>query len=155
MLFDQKQTIFAQGSVHYRFKSESPSAQNNRIFLPISIDGLRTEAALDTGAIYLIVNPELTEDLGLGSDREKESTCVNIRGVDFHGSLMRVQLEFEAEFGLGCQIQATLFLPEVEEIEKWKSYRLPNFLGFSYCMERLRFALDAENDLFYFGAGSE
>jgi len=48
-----------------------------------------------------------------------------------------------------------VFVLNPEEAEQWNHERLPSYLGMMGCLDRMRFALDPEHDLFYFGAGVE
>lgn len=47
--------------------------------------------------------------------------------------------------GESLTLDVTAFLPD----DRWN---LPNMLGLTGCLERIRFAVDPANDLFYFGA---
>lgn len=61
----------------------------------------------------------------------------------FHGSLFRGLITVLASSGESLDVEATAFLtPE------WPG---PNFLGYQGFLQRIRFAVDPENNLFYFG----
>jgi hypothetical protein len=71
------------------------------------------------------------------------------RGVRVQGRLHRLQLTLLAEAGDNLDIQATAFVPEHTETEEWGS--LPCILGLYGCLERVRFAVDPQREIFYFG----
>lgn len=54
----------------------------------------------------------------------------------------------EAEKGESLTVDATVFVPKLEDQE----WRHPNFIGLSGFLERIRFAIDPDNNYFYFGA---
>jgi len=50
--------------------------------------------------------------------------------------------------GQDLEIEATVFVPTLPPGETW---RHPNFIGLSGFLERIRFAVDPEENAFYFG----
>ncbi|MFL6235648.1 MAG: hypothetical protein ACJ76N_21100 [Thermoanaerobaculia bacterium] len=61
----------------------------------------------------------------------------------FRGDLYRVPLFFEALDGEALDIEATVFVSP--------SWPGENFLGYEGLLQRIRFAVDPEVNLFYFG----
>lgn len=61
----------------------------------------------------------------------------------FRGDLYRGPLFFEAREGEPLDVEATVFLSP--------HWRGPNFIGYQGLLQRIRFAVDPEVNLFYFG----
>jgi hypothetical protein len=62
--------------------------------------------------------------------------------------LALVHKELQADVGQNLAIPATVFIPELEPGQVWN---LPNFIGLKGLLERVRFAVDASENGFYFG----
>ena len=60
-----------------------------------------------------------------------------------HGALYRVPLSFSADEGESLDLEATVFLSP-----DWTG---PNFIGYQGLLQRIRFAVDPDANLFYFG----
>jgi len=60
---------------------------------------------------------------------------------------MGIGLEIEA--GENFEVSATVFVPTLPAGEQW---RYPNFLGLTGFLERIRFAIDPEESVFYFSS---
>lgn len=144
---------FAQGASKYGYRPITKLEKTPRIFVTVKIQGISTEAVVDTGGVYLICNPEIADLLDLdpagelGTDKVKTS-----RWGTVPGTLHRLCLELLAEEGKGIKLQATAFVPRLQPNELWN---LPSFMGLSGCLERIRFAVDPVTDTFYFGAIDE
>jgi hypothetical protein len=137
--FDDGQP-FATGVTTYTYDPpESP-----KLKLEVLIEGFRTSAVLDTGAPYFICNPEVAAQIDL-SDAIGPKT-LDTRLGKVRGRLFRGTVSFLAREGNGLDIDATVFVPDSEV---WR--RVPSFLGLSDCLDRLRFAVDASTQSFYFG----
>ena len=151
MLTLENGEIFANGATIYEFRSVTPDEeQNKRIILPVSIDGLLSMAVIDTGAPYLIIDPVTTERLGLVDEVALERTEIRIRGVKYSGKLFRLDVQLNAVEGENLGFQATAFVPDPGQEDKWGE--LPSFLGIEHCLERVRFAIDPGQYKFHFGA---
>lgn len=152
MLFFQNREPFATGVMDYEFRPVTPNDNNNRIILRVKVENVPALAVMDTGAAYLIIAPAVADRLGFDPTVSLERTVINIRGVNFSGNLYRVDVELAASEGMSTTFQATAFVPDADQEEKWGS--LPTFLGIESCLERIRFALDPDPDgpKFYFGA---
>lgn len=61
----------------------------------------------------------------------------------FHGTLFRGLITLVADQGESLDVEATVFLSA-----DWPG---PNFLGYQGLLQRIRFAVDPETNLFYFG----
>lgn len=123
--------------------------ENARIVLSITLEGnLTTEAIVDTGAPWVVIDPELADELGLDNAYEPERT-LNIRGVNYAGSLHRIGICLQAEniSESNPEIIATAFVPMLSAGEQWG---LPNFIGLDGFLSRIRFAIDPEDNAFYY-----
>ncbi|OCR01344.1 hypothetical protein BCD67_12460 [Oscillatoriales cyanobacterium USR001] len=70
-----------------------------------------------------------------------------IRGMRLDGSIIRVNMTLPADEGDDLDVDATVFIPDVEEY--WGNF--PSFIGQIGFLERMRFAVDPATDTFYFG----
>ncbi len=131
---------FAIGAATYSYEPpENPKAK-----LEVLIEGFRTSAVLDTGAPYFICNPEVAAQINL-SDAIGPKT-LDTRLGKVQGRLYRGTVSFLAQEGNGIEIDATVFVPDSEQWDKF-----PSFLGLSDCLDRLCFAIDSSTQSFYFG----
>jgi hypothetical protein len=119
-----------------------------RILVQVEVEGTSTTAALDTGAPYLICEPQVAEQLGFdASERERESVSLRTHFGIVEGDLFRATVTIPADKGESVTFEATVFVPRGED---WEDK--PSFLGFFCCLERIRFALDpgSGEERFYF-----
>jgi hypothetical protein len=123
---------------------------NARIVLRATPEGGDTiNMIVDTGAPWCILDPELAEAWGLASrDAYRPDTRLNVRGDSYHGRLVTVEIELHADIGQHLAVPAIVFIPELEPGQTWN---VPNFLGLTGFLERIRFAVDATENAFYFG----
>ncbi len=61
----------------------------------------------------------------------------------FQGALYRLPVRIHADEGESLEVEATVFLSP-----DWPG---PNFVGYQGLLQRIRFAVDPETNLFYFG----
>ena len=141
---------FAQGATKYI--DIYPGDRDNRIVVHAKF-GLTvpTWAIVDTGAPWCILSPEDSEGLDdVYRTKYTELKDFKIRGDSCNGWLYRMPISLEAEEGTGITVEATVFIPELAPHQVWED--IPNFLGLGGFLERIRFAVDPEHNLFYFGA---
>ena len=119
-----------------------------RLFVPVLVEGIATDAVVDTGGAYLIPDTQTAARLGLDPDDALGAGTLRVRGTRYHGTLHRVSLTFPALTGDDVTIEATAFVPDLSPSEVWP---LPTYLGWQGCLERLRFAVDPVAELFFFG----
>jgi hypothetical protein len=104
---------------------------------------------VDTGAPWCVIDPELADAWGLVSvDAYQPEMKLHIRGDAYRGRLVQVQIELQADVGQNLTVPATAFIPELDPGQMWN---LPNFIGLTGLLERVRFAVDASENAFYFG----
>ncbi len=70
-----------------------------------------------------------------------------VRGMRLEGEIIRMGIKLLAVRGENLTVDATAFVPDVEEY--WGDF--PAFLGLTGFLERIRFAVDPNTDTFYFG----
>lgn len=142
-------TPFATGSAALLHHPATEVEVVPRLFVNIHIDGIPTEAVIDTGGVYLICDPRIAEAAGMDQSTSLGWEQVVIRGQRHRGTLQRVLLTLPASAGDSLPVDVTAFVPELDPDEEWN---LPTFLGWFCCLERLRFAVDPAAEVFYFGA---
>lgn len=149
MLVFPDQQPFATGRMEYVYGPVTEQGKDNRLLLRVELEDLSLLAVVDTGAPYVVLEPNLASQLQFDPDHAIENTKLKIRGIEYLGYLYRANLLFVASQGESLNIEVTLFVPDTEE-QHWGD--LPSFLGMTGCLERLRFAVDPNEDVFYFGA---
>jgi hypothetical protein len=140
---------FTQGACPCTIGPMSGFGASSRIALAVLIEGIETEAVLDTGGAYLVLSSQIGALLRSWLAEPLDLKEVNIRGQTIPGTLHRVDLTLVSskEHGQNLIVEATAFLPS-----PGSSYDLPPMLGLTGCLERLRFAVDPSDDTFHFGA---
>lgn len=144
---------FAQGVVGY-FDSD-PSQPHSRIMIPASFGNLaKSLTVLDTGSPSCILNPVYADQLDVDYRAIGEPYGnYMVRGVRYDGWLCSgIALSIEADRGADLEAPATVFIPELDPSQRWG---LPNFIGLTGFLERIRFAVDPFRNLFYFGTESQ
>jgi hypothetical protein len=119
--------------------------RTSKIFVKIqaeSIDGV-VFAQLDTGAVWSILDAEIAEILSLLGG-EGEPVTMSTRLCEVNGRLERTSLAIVADEGESISVEATVFVSP--------DWHAGNFLGYGGLLERVRFALDASDNSFYFGS---
>jgi hypothetical protein len=139
---------FTTGSQPYLFRPALPSDSSKRIIIEIEIHGRRTQAMLDTGAPYLICEPDIAKTLDIDPDACLQKERLAIRNQLIDGRLHRLDLTITAEEGERLIIDATVFVPD-STVDSWPG--LPSIVGLEGCLERVRFAFDTSSETFYFG----
>ncbi|MBC6475531.1 MAG: hypothetical protein GDA48_24260 [Hormoscilla sp. GM102CHS1] len=70
-----------------------------------------------------------------------------VRGMRLEGKTIRLGMTLRAEVGENLTVDATAFIPDVEEY--WGEF--PSFIGQNGFLDRIRYAVDSSTDMFYFG----
>ena len=138
---------FATGASEYLDYLPGSPEPHPRVYVQFRPEGVSPElsflALVDTGAHYCILNKgvadlirdRLTESVG-------EMTLRTAHGP-VRGSLYTYRIQLIAETGDDLSFECTLFISP--------DWRASNFLGYVGALERLRFAVDAPKNRFYFG----
>ncbi len=148
LLSFQDNQPFATGAVDYWYAPATISDTTSRILLPIEIEGIPINAIMDTGAPYVVCDPELAELLKLDPADALSSERLLVRGYWVTGHLYRLNITFPADQGEILSVVATVFVPDTTSRPSWGHW--PSFVGLSGCLERMRFAIDPGTDTFYF-----
>ncbi|MEI6330530.1 MAG: hypothetical protein WCP16_14930 [Pseudanabaena sp. ELA645] len=139
---------FASGALTYTYRPINSQETTNRIIIPIEIgNGIKIEAVLDTGAPYVILDPNLAPLAGFTPELVLSEESMLIRGVKLSGKIARLGFSLRADEGDDMDIEATGFVPDSADL--WNNF--PSFLGQAGFLERIRFAIDPTQDKFYFG----
>ena len=136
------------GALKYSYQPATIGETTNRIVLPIEIQGIATEAVVDTGAPYVICAPRVAREVGIDPEFALERRMMLIRGMRLEGMIVRLSIRLQAEEGDDLDVDATAFVPDVEEY--WGD--LPSFIGLTGFLQRIRFAIAPSTDTFYFGS---
>jgi hypothetical protein len=100
-------------------------------------------AIVDTAAPWCIFTPDVGSTLLKHLDSVPGPIALSTRLGVFRGGLYRGTIVLAAEQGEHLDVDATIFLAP-----DWPG---PNFLGYQGFLQRIRFAVDPESNLFYFG----
>jgi hypothetical protein len=116
-----------------------------RILLRLSLEFLPRPvlAVVDTAAPWCIFEPEVGNLLRQRFSPDQEGIVLNTRLGTLKGSLYRIPVALPADEGQSLEADATVFLSP--------DWRGPNFIGYQGLLQRIRFAVDPEANLFYFG----
>jgi len=98
---------------------------------------------VDTAAPWCIFKPGIGEYLSKRFDRVSDEISLSTRLGTFTGNLYRGPLLFPMLEGEPLDVEATVFVSS-----DWPG---ENFLGYEGLLQRIRFAVDPEANLFYFG----
>lgn len=116
-----------------------------RIVVPVELQSVAEPvlAVVDTAAPWCIFEPVVAESLTRNSLPVLEQTVLSTRMGLIQGALYRETLRIPADEGEPLDIEASIFLSP--------DWRGPNFIGYQGLLQRIRFAVDPEVNLFYFG----
>lgn len=142
---------FASGVLTYAYRPINSQETTNRIIIPIEIgNGIKIEAVLDTGAPYVILDPNLAPLAGFTPASVLFQEIMNIRGAKLLCNVARLDFALRADEGDDIDVQATVFIPD--DSQQWNYYNFPSFIGQAGFLERIRFAIDPTENKFYFGS---
>ncbi len=143
-------TLFATGAAPYAYRPVTARESAPRVVLTVRLGDIETSAFLDTGGVYLLCAPPLARRLGLNPQDGIPTPPLQLGRGRFDGALHRIGLTFIAADGDDLSIESTVFVPLLKLGEQWPE-DFPCILGMQGCLERLRFAVDPNDDTFYFG----
>jgi hypothetical protein len=152
LLQDRAGQPFATGVTTYLYQPASGDF-TNRIVLQVSIGDVLTEAIVDTGSPYVVCPPRIAREIGLDSSAALDVANLKIRGFTLKGELHHLNVLFHAVEGEPLMVEATVFVPDDQHTQTYGD--LPGYIGFMGCLERMRFAVDPEEDRFYFAGLGE
>jgi hypothetical protein len=107
--------------------------------LRVALEGLITQAMVDTGGLYLFCMPSVAWALNLDAGQALGPQTILFRDERVRGTLHRLTLTLLAEEGEDLQLDITAFVPDAgyENVPE-----LPSILSLHGCLERARFAFD-------------
>jgi len=144
---------FATGAAECSYRKATSNDRSSRLMVPISINGRLIDAVIDTGGLFFVCTPEIAAQLGLYAIQGIHDN-ISIRGDSISGTLCRLDLSFEAtDDGNSMSVDVTAFIPDQKYLKAWA---LPPYIGWTGCLERIRFAIDPPlhddaGGTFYFG----
>ena len=153
LLLFADQRPFATGAVGYSRLPIGGDESSLRLILPVRLNGIATEAVVDTGAPWVVCTPQVALELDLDDKNALYDVRLRIRGHTIHGNLHALRMEIPAYEGETLSADITAFVPDSEYAEVWGT--LPSFLGLTGCLERFRFAVEPNTETFYFGPASD
>jgi hypothetical protein len=135
---------FATGRARFLDEDANALEGTAKIFVKIEPSNLGAPilAQLDTGSSWSILKPEIAEAINL-MDEEGQPQSLSTRLGLVNGQLKRTTITIIADDGNSVDVEATVFVSA-----EWTG---GNFLGYGGLLERVRFALDPQQNFFYFG----
>jgi hypothetical protein len=136
---------FVQGRAKYADYAPDPSEPTAKIYVNVRFAGLDDNhvAQLDTGAAWSVLSPRVVKDLGIGgwgAGRVRLSTRFGV----YEGHLVRVPLTLIADQGESLETEGVFFVCRDWPVDQ-------TFLGYTGLLDKIRFALDPQENDFYFG----
>ena len=139
---------FATGAVSYRLPQDGADA--TRITIGVEIEENLTEAIVDTATPYIICSPSLAKLLNLDPASGMKANRMLMRGIWVEGRLYRINISLLADEGEALSIEAPAFVPDLTQ-DFTEGFLPRSFLGWTQCLESVRFAVDSFTETFYFG----
>jgi hypothetical protein len=114
------------------------------VMIPCQVGDLRApvQALFDPGSEWCVLAWEVADALGYQPEPGLTSTAILTRFGTISGNLERVSLRFPAVEGISLEIEATCFVSP-----DWPG---PTVLGWRGCLQRMRFAVDPNDNWFLF-----
>ena len=152
-MLELEKALFQSGFVSGRtiYKDHYPgNNQDNRIVIPVNIAGkITTEMMVDTGGHWCVVHPEIIDELSSEIfDAYFPEEKLRIRSDSYNGKIVKLPLILPAVEGESIEVIASVFSPILPKGIEWG---LPNFIGVTGFLDKIRFAVDPEIYAFYFG----
>ena len=129
-----------------RYSDEIQGYPGNKICIAVQFSNLpMTTAIVDTGCPWCLLSNQEAKviDTGYRERADQEITLCTWVGK-IRGVLLRWPVTLCAEEGHDREIDGTVFVPD-EDVP------LPNFIGLDGLLSRVRFAVDPQNNDFFFG----
>lgn len=107
----------------------------------------RREALLDCAAEWCVLSVEAAQELGVLPESGSGASFLESRFGRIQGEVERIPVTFLASQGGTVTVEATWFVSA-----DWPG---PSVIGWKGCLERMRFAIDPDDESFYFGEPSQ
>jgi hypothetical protein len=132
--------------VRYVDAHRSYPAAEARIIIPVTIESVDEPvlSVVDTGAPWCIFEPIVAKALTRKFVPLQRQVSLSTRLGLIHGALFRTGVTIPTDEGKSLDVEATVFVSP-----DWPG---PNFIGYQRLLQRIRFAVDPETNLFYFGS---
>ena len=131
------------GVAFYQDQGPGEDEITAKIWVRYEIDQLDGFARLDTGSAYTMMDFEIAQACGLDQmDGDPVPPLLTAFGRVTDGKLVRHELKLIADCGEDLVVPILVFVTE--------AWRAGTFIGYSGCLEFLRFELDCRRNLFYF-----
>lgn len=148
--------LFGPGAQRYVDSRTGFEDRDARIIIPVSIEQEPVDAtlqmALDTGATWCVLPWEIAEAVGIpvgqGTAAPLETRFGRLEGEwHRHTLVLRGDPDLcEDDFEL--RVDATIWISK-----RWpENLGYDGIIGYNGCLERIRFAVDPSETLFYFGS---
>src|SRR4029450_11140780 len=95
------------------FDPPTPAEPKARLVLRVTIEGLTTQAMVDTGGLYLFCMPSVARTLNLDTAQALGTQTILFRDERVQGTLHRLTCTLLAEEGEDMQLDVTAFVPDV------------------------------------------
>lgn len=139
---------FATSVAHYDYSDRY--SESNRFIVQLEVEGLKTEAVVDTGAPFTVCIPRIAVSVALNPNDARHHELILIRGVWCEGSVHRVGITLLSEQGSNLPLDVSAFFIHANPSIDFSSWP-PVFLGTLNCLDAIRFAFDPQAETFYFG----
>lgn len=83
---------FATGACFYRDRLALGQAETSRVVVRVLIGDFQTQAVVDTGGVYLVCDPEISDLLDLTPGASLGIDTLVIRGCRYEGYLQRLTI---------------------------------------------------------------
>jgi len=142
---------FACGATHYQQEyPDHPNTRDHMVLYAALANKVSVPFVVDTGAPWSILRPEYLPSLENHIDLV-EQLRMTIRGITYDGWLCKTTVtlnpdeECLTEGMTGLELDLTVFVPDD------RNYLEPNFLGQQTFLQYIRYAVDPQENVFYFG----
>ncbi|HXU32325.1 MAG TPA: hypothetical protein VN851_17295 [Thermoanaerobaculia bacterium] len=144
MTLTRKGQEFTTGSARFHDSASNHLEPGSKVFVRFRIAHLEHEflGLLDTGATWSIVDWEIAVLAGLRPESGHRIRYSGRWGT-IEGSVVTCSFLLPASEGEPLEIQGSVFVST--------DWRAGNFIGYRGLLERIRFALDPQENRFYFG----
>lgn len=142
---------FVQGMMVYDDHYLGDSNENLRIVIPVTFEdgngSIEIKMIVDTGGVC-ILDPKIFNQLNI-TQKGIPAPKTLYRGDEIKGRYYKLPIKLMAEEGTGIEVEATILIPEIGPKTEWGH---PNILGFKGFLENMHFAVNPDNQCFYFGS---
>lgn len=140
---------FSQGVAGYNTIPGYELSQHVVLMVEIGTSDNMSEAIVDTSSPYLVLDSSTARNAGLDLSRPDHRARARIQGEWFEGGLFAIALQLLADDGDSLAVNGVLaFVPD----STFDPDPLPpTILGFTGCLDNFLFAVDPNQQRFYFG----